>query len=148
MAEKRVFDLESAQPASKSKAARFNAHILKKLQAAVTKDPEINLAEQFPAEYPQRLMEMRKPVKSSPSKHDNTAIQSLRIADITICQRKPNIIPRVVSRPMKTSDDPFAPRTRLKLSFLFRMQLQNYSSRCLKLRRVYRSDSLKGCLKF
>ncbi|CAG8088628.1 unnamed protein product [Penicillium nalgiovense] len=68
MAGKREFDSESAQPASKSKAARFNAHILKKLQAAVMKDPEINLAEQFPPEYPQRLMEMRNPIESSPKK--------------------------------------------------------------------------------
>ncbi|KAJ5909240.1 hypothetical protein N7495_001922 [Penicillium taxi] len=57
--------LEGAQPASKSKVARFNTHVLKKLQAAVTKDPETNLAEQFPAEYPQRLMEMRQPTESS-----------------------------------------------------------------------------------
>jgi hypothetical protein len=127
MAEKRAFDSEGAQPASKSKAARFNAHILKKLQAAVMKDPEINLAEQFPQEYPQRLMEMRKPIESSPSKHHNTAIQSLLIgiANIIICQRKPNIIHRVLSRPMKTSDDPFAHQTRLKLCFLFRMRLQS-----------------------
>lgn len=69
MAGKGAFDLEDAQPASKSKAVRFNAHVLKMLQAAVTKDPEINLAEQFPAEYPQRLMEMKTSIKSSPSKH-------------------------------------------------------------------------------
>ncbi|KAJ6109646.1 hypothetical protein N7486_001881 [Penicillium sp. IBT 16267x] len=65
MAEKRAFDLEGSPPASKSKAARFNAHILKRLQAAVTKDPEINLAEQLPTEYLQHLMEMRKPVNRS-----------------------------------------------------------------------------------
>jgi hypothetical protein len=76
MVEKRALDLEGTQPAIKSKAARFNAHVLKKLQAAVTKDPEINLAEQFPAEYPQRLMEMKIPIESSPSKDHNTRIQS------------------------------------------------------------------------
>jgi hypothetical protein len=86
MAGKGEFDSEGAQPASQSKAARFNAHVLKKLQAAVIKDPEINLAEQFPLEYPQRLTEMRNPIESSPSKHHNTAIQSLlvRIANIII----------------------------------------------------------------
>ncbi|KAJ5685141.1 hypothetical protein N7536_007760 [Penicillium majusculum] len=68
MAGKGAFDLEDAQPASKSKAVRFNAHVLKMLQAAVTKDPEINLAEQFPAEYPQRLMEMKTSIKSSPKR--------------------------------------------------------------------------------
>ncbi|KXG52957.1 uncharacterized protein PGRI_000070 [Penicillium griseofulvum] len=68
MTEKRGFDSEGAQLASKSKAARFNTHVLKKLQAAVTKDPETNLAEQFPAEYPQRLMEMRKPIENPPKK--------------------------------------------------------------------------------
>ncbi|KAJ5592831.1 hypothetical protein N7537_009735 [Penicillium hordei] len=68
MAGKGEFDSEGAQPASQSKAARFNAHVLKKLQAAVIKDPEINLAEQFPLEYPQRLTEMRNPIESSPKK--------------------------------------------------------------------------------
>jgi hypothetical protein len=127
MAEKAAFDSEGAQPASKSKAVRFNAHTLKKLQAAVMKDPEINLAEQFPLEYSQRLMEMRKPIESSPGKHHTTAIQSLlvSISYIINCQRKPEIIYEVLSRPMKTSDDPFASQTQLKLCFLFRMWLQS-----------------------
>ena len=76
MVEKRALSFEGIQSASKSKAARFNAHVLKKLQAAVAEDPEINLAEQFPAEYSQRLMEMRKSMESSPSKPHSTTIQS------------------------------------------------------------------------
>jgi hypothetical protein len=32
-------------------------HVLRRLQAAVARDPEINLAEQFPMNYPQRLIE-------------------------------------------------------------------------------------------
>ena len=69
MGEEKAFGSEDTPPASKSKAARFNAHVLKKLQAAVAKDPEVNLAEQFPMEYSQRLMEMRTSMETSPSKH-------------------------------------------------------------------------------
>lgn len=67
MVEKSALDSETTPPAVKSKAARFNAHILKRLQAAVTKDPEVNLAEQFPADYSKRLIEMRELMDSSPS---------------------------------------------------------------------------------
>ncbi|KAJ6180593.1 hypothetical protein N7519_011054 [Penicillium mononematosum] len=69
MARKRHLDLEDSPPkgpTKESKAARFNAHVLKWLQAAVAKDPEINLAEQFPFEYPQRLMDMRNSGDPSP----------------------------------------------------------------------------------
>lgn len=125
MTEKRALDSEGAQPTSESKAARFNAHTLKKLQAAVTKDPEIDLTEQFPWEYPRRLMKMRTSDESSPSKHQNTAIQSvlIRPAKIIICQRKPNPIHRALSRSKKTSDNLSAHQTQLKLCFLFRMRL-------------------------
>ena len=67
MVEKSAIGSEATQPAVKSKAARFNAYILKRLQAAVTKDPEINLAEQFPADYSERLTKMRELMESSPS---------------------------------------------------------------------------------
>ncbi|KAJ5488452.1 hypothetical protein N7539_003342 [Penicillium diatomitis] len=67
MSGKRAFELE-AQHGRQSKAARFNVHVLKKLQAAITEDPEINLVERLPADYTQRLMEMRKPLESSPKK--------------------------------------------------------------------------------
>ncbi|OQD79057.1 hypothetical protein PENANT_c064G03412 [Penicillium antarcticum] len=63
-----------------SKAAKFNAHVLKKLQIAVKKDPEIDLAEQFPTDYPQRLVEMRESIESSPKKTKFTP-QSLPEAD-------------------------------------------------------------------
>lgn len=86
MVEKRALNLEASQLTSMSKAARFNAHLLKKLQIAVKNDPEINLAEQFPLDYPQRLAEMRDSIESSPSKRRNTTIPPLlvRIANIVV----------------------------------------------------------------
>jgi hypothetical protein len=62
-----------------SKAARFNAHVLKKLQIAVKNDPEINLVEQFPTDYPQRLVEMRETIESSSSKRRNATIPPLLV---------------------------------------------------------------------
>lgn len=47
----------SAPP--KSKAAKFNAHTLRKLQAAVDKDPEVNLIVQIPIDYSLRLVEFQ-----------------------------------------------------------------------------------------
>lgn len=44
---------------SKSKAAKFNAHTLRKLQAAVDKDPEINLITHMPMDYSARLVEFQ-----------------------------------------------------------------------------------------
>ena len=76
MVEDRTPELDGAQHTSESKAARFNARTLKKLQAAITKDPEIDLLEQFPMEYQERLMEMRKSNESLPSKQHSTAIWS------------------------------------------------------------------------
>ena len=66
MVETSALDSEATQPAVKSKAARFNAHMLKRLQAALSKDPEVNLAEKFPADYSTRLMEMKALTESSP----------------------------------------------------------------------------------
>ncbi|KAJ5146105.1 uncharacterized protein N7515_000669 [Penicillium bovifimosum] len=66
--EKSAFDSEGAQPASKSEAARFNAFTLKKLQAAIKKDPEINLAEQFPMGYQERLMAKKTEIERPPKK--------------------------------------------------------------------------------
>lgn len=43
----------------KSKAAKFNAHTLRKLQAAVEKNPEIDLTTQMPMDYSVRLVEFR-----------------------------------------------------------------------------------------
>lgn len=45
--------------ASKSKAARFNAHTIKRLQAAICNDPEIDLTTQMPIDYSSRLLDMR-----------------------------------------------------------------------------------------
>ena len=47
----------SAQP--KSKAAKFNAHTLRKLQAAFDKDPEIDLTAQMPMDYTVRLVQFQ-----------------------------------------------------------------------------------------
>ncbi|CAG8224377.1 unnamed protein product [Penicillium olsonii] len=79
MVEDRTPELDGAQHTSESKAARFNARTLKKLQAAITKDPEIDLLEQFPMEYQERLMEMRKSNESFPKnvKH-NPADEDIR----------------------------------------------------------------------
>lgn len=43
----------------KSKAAKFNAHTLRKLQAAVDKDPEIDLTTQMPMDYSVRLIQFQ-----------------------------------------------------------------------------------------
>jgi uncharacterized protein YfeS len=75
MTGKRGSDLEGSLPNSKSKAARFNAHVLKRLQAAVIRNPEINLAEQFPTEYVERLMEMQNPIQRSPSTYHETTMR-------------------------------------------------------------------------
>ena len=47
------------QTISNSEAAKFNARTLRKLQAAVSHDPEIDLATQMPINYSSRLSEMR-----------------------------------------------------------------------------------------
>jgi hypothetical protein len=44
---------------SKSKAAKFNNLILKKLQDAIDKDPEVDLAKLLPLRYSARLESMR-----------------------------------------------------------------------------------------
>ncbi|KAJ0413403.1 hypothetical protein BJY00DRAFT_296945 [Aspergillus carlsbadensis] len=49
----------SVRPVTKSKASRFNAHVLKKLQAAVNLDPKIDLTTKMPAEYSNRLEHMK-----------------------------------------------------------------------------------------
>jgi hypothetical protein len=58
MDQKRASD-DVAAPAYRSKAARFNAHTLKRLQAAVEQDPEIDLTTRLPMDYSSRLTEMR-----------------------------------------------------------------------------------------
>ncbi|EAW07450.1 uncharacterized protein ACLA_021640 [Aspergillus clavatus NRRL 1] len=44
---------------SKSKAAKFNARTLTKLQAAIEKDPETDLTAKLPLRYSDRLNDMR-----------------------------------------------------------------------------------------
>ena len=58
MAKRRyVDDVNTAS--SKSKAARFNAHTIKRLQATMCNDPEIDLTTQMPMDYSSRLTDMR-----------------------------------------------------------------------------------------
>lgn len=56
---KRNRDQANLSPVTKSKAARFNAHTLKRLQNAAHNDPEIDLTTQLPTDYSNRLVEMR-----------------------------------------------------------------------------------------
>ncbi|PGG98661.1 hypothetical protein AJ80_09498 [Polytolypa hystricis UAMH7299] len=49
---------------SKSKAAKFNAHTLQKLQDAVEIDPEVDLTTKLPSRYSARLTKMRRVVQS------------------------------------------------------------------------------------
>lgn len=58
---------ESATPhpaRANSKAAKFNLHVLKRLEAAVKDDPEVDLTSKLPLAYSDRLIEMR---SSAPS---------------------------------------------------------------------------------
>lgn len=57
MAKRKTID--DAQPSPQSKAAKFNAHAVKKLQAALSNDPEIDLATQLPIHYSARLKTMK-----------------------------------------------------------------------------------------
>ncbi|KAJ5577926.1 uncharacterized protein N7459_006890 [Penicillium hispanicum] len=56
---KRGHDASIISAPPKSKAAKFNAHTLRKLQAAVDKNPEIDLTTQMPMDYSVRLVEFR-----------------------------------------------------------------------------------------
>jgi hypothetical protein len=49
--------------AKPSKAARFNARILKKVQDAIASDPEVDLVTKLPADYSTRLKSMRNSFK-------------------------------------------------------------------------------------
>lgn len=53
-------DASVASAPPKSKAARFNARTLKKLQAALDRDPEIDLTTQMPMDYSARLVRFQK----------------------------------------------------------------------------------------
>ncbi|KAJ9193565.1 hypothetical protein DTO166G4_592 [Paecilomyces variotii] len=69
----------------KSKAARFNAHTLKLLQAAVKQDPEVDLTTKLPTRYSDRLDSMRnseRPDHDAPVPHEEEDIRaSLRASD-------------------------------------------------------------------
>jgi hypothetical protein len=56
---KKGHDASIASAPPKSKAAKFNAHTSRKLQAAVDKDAEINLITQMPMDYSVRLVEFQ-----------------------------------------------------------------------------------------
>lgn len=55
--------LESTTP-PRSKAARFNAHTLRKLSRALSRDQEIDLISQMPIKYSDRLADMRDSAES------------------------------------------------------------------------------------
>ncbi|PYI24696.1 hypothetical protein BO99DRAFT_478261 [Aspergillus violaceofuscus CBS 115571] len=63
---------------SKSNAAKFNARTLTKLQAAIEKDPEIDLTTKWPLRYSDRLHEMRQDVQIE----NATAMKSYGVDDI------------------------------------------------------------------
>ncbi|PYI35255.1 kinase-like protein [Aspergillus indologenus CBS 114.80] len=63
---------------SESKAAKFNARTLTKLQAAIEKDPEIDLTTKLPLRYSDRLNEMRQDVQTE----NATAMKSYGEDDI------------------------------------------------------------------
>ncbi|EYE92092.1 uncharacterized protein EURHEDRAFT_405476 [Aspergillus ruber CBS 135680] len=59
MDREREFDDTNGQTISISKAAKFNAHTLRKLQTAVSHDPEIDLTTQMLIYYTGRLIRMQ-----------------------------------------------------------------------------------------
>jgi hypothetical protein len=59
MDRKRKIDDTNGQTISVSKAAKFNAHTLRKLQAAVSHDPEVDLTTRMPIDYTSRLTRMQ-----------------------------------------------------------------------------------------
>lgn len=66
---------------SNSEAAKFNARTLRKLQAAVSHDPEIDLATQMPINYSSRLIEMRAS-KDALGKQNEGYIDSMKLTTI------------------------------------------------------------------
>ncbi|KAJ5151909.1 hypothetical protein N7492_010204 [Penicillium capsulatum] len=68
MAKKRANDESDVPTQGNSKAVRFNAHTLKKLQAAIDDDPEIDLTTRMPIDYSSRLPGMRSVVDGCPAK--------------------------------------------------------------------------------
>lgn len=59
MDRKRKIDDTDGQTISISRAAKFNAHTLRKLQAAVSHNPEIDLTTQMPTDYTNCLIRMQ-----------------------------------------------------------------------------------------
>lgn len=68
MGQKRHFDDSNVEKSPKSKASRFNAHTVRKLQAAINDDPEVDLVSRMPMDYSSRLIEMRDSEKNSSGK--------------------------------------------------------------------------------
>ena len=66
---------------SNSEAAKFNARTLRKLQAAVSHDPEIDLATQMPINYSSRLIELRAS-KDALGKQNEGYIDSMKLTTI------------------------------------------------------------------
>lgn len=69
MSQKRSLDDLNSQTPPESKTARFNAHTVRKLQAAINHDPEIDLTTQMPMNYTSRLAKMRASAKIALGKY-------------------------------------------------------------------------------
>lgn len=71
---KRGHDASTVSVLPKSKAAKFNAHTLRKLKAAIDKNPEVDLTAQMPINYSVRLVayreEFQEQTNEAPGKPD------------------------------------------------------------------------------
>ena len=76
MSQKRKLHDSNSQKRPESRAAKFNVHIIKKLQAAIDRDPEIDLTTQIPTNYTSRLTKFRTSPNVTPSKYQGHNICS------------------------------------------------------------------------
>ena len=76
MSQKRKLDDSNSQECSESGSAKFNVLTVKKLQAAIDRDPEIDLTTRMPTNYTSRLTKMRTSANVTPSKYRGRKICS------------------------------------------------------------------------
>ena len=69
MSQKRKLDDSNSQECPESGAAKFNVFTVKKLQAAIDRDPEIDLTTREPTNYTSRLTKVRTSANVTPSKY-------------------------------------------------------------------------------
>ena len=70
MSQKRKLDDSNSQACPGPRASEFNVHTVKKLQAAIDRDPEIDLTRQMPIDYTNRLAKYRTSANVIPSTED------------------------------------------------------------------------------